>query len=420
MADSGDRARERRNMIVLALNTAAMRTGWVFKTESVIIPAFLDSIAGPGWVRGMLPLLNRLGSSIPPFLLSRWVKVSPRKAHRYAVMSFAMASCFLLLAVLALGQSVGPAVFLLVYLVFFAATGLHVQLQGTLQGKLVRPQRRGLLLTWSTVGGSVPAVSCVIWLLPAWLEQGALGWSKIFGFTGGMMLVSALLPLWLEETPDAHDEPPMGVARQLEGAIRILREDRTFRGVATAGALFATSLILLPHYQSLGRDRLGLEGADLMVWVAVQNVSLGFVSLFIGPLADRLGNRVVFRGLCLGTATVPLLALGMAALGPEVGGPLFPLVFVGIGLTPMGIRVLANYILEVAPESEHPRYLAINQLCTSLVLLGSPAFGHLLDGLGYGIVFSAVALLVGSGGLLTFFLEEPRADHRVRNRPGPE
>ena len=37
---------ELRNAAVLAANFVVGRIGWIFKTESVIIPAFLDSIAG--------------------------------------------------------------------------------------------------------------------------------------------------------------------------------------------------------------------------------------------------------------------------------------------------------------------------------------------------------------------------------------
>ena len=59
-----------RNFLLLALQQLVIRVGWIFKTESVIIPAFLDSIAGPAWVRGMAPVLNRFGQGLPGFLLS--------------------------------------------------------------------------------------------------------------------------------------------------------------------------------------------------------------------------------------------------------------------------------------------------------------------------------------------------------------
>ena len=39
------------NMLVLAAYLIVQRVAWVFKTESVIMPAFLDTIAGAGWLR---------------------------------------------------------------------------------------------------------------------------------------------------------------------------------------------------------------------------------------------------------------------------------------------------------------------------------------------------------------------------------
>ncbi|HIE97333.1 MAG TPA: hypothetical protein EYQ63_10035, partial [Fuerstia sp.] len=57
-AAANDRA-EGRNVLTLVLHQILFRTAWIFKTESVILPAFLDSITDVGWVRGMLPPLNR-------------------------------------------------------------------------------------------------------------------------------------------------------------------------------------------------------------------------------------------------------------------------------------------------------------------------------------------------------------------------
>ena len=64
-----DANRSLRNFLVLAWYQVVIRVGWIFKTESIIVPAFVDMIAGPGWVRGCLPALNRLGQSIPPVIL---------------------------------------------------------------------------------------------------------------------------------------------------------------------------------------------------------------------------------------------------------------------------------------------------------------------------------------------------------------
>ena len=89
---------EPRNIAALALNAVLIRIGWIFKTESVIIPAFVDSVAGAGWLRGLLPILNRLGQSVPPFLLSRRLKITPLKKRAMLLATVGMALPFLALA----------------------------------------------------------------------------------------------------------------------------------------------------------------------------------------------------------------------------------------------------------------------------------------------------------------------------------
>jgi len=57
---------ETRNLWTLAVHQVVLRVGWTFKTESILVPAFLDTVFAAGWLRGCLPLANRLGQSIPP------------------------------------------------------------------------------------------------------------------------------------------------------------------------------------------------------------------------------------------------------------------------------------------------------------------------------------------------------------------
>jgi hypothetical protein len=64
-------AHEPRNLIVLALQQILIRVGWIFKTESIVMPAFIDAIGGTAMMRGCLPMLNRLGHSVPPVLFAR-------------------------------------------------------------------------------------------------------------------------------------------------------------------------------------------------------------------------------------------------------------------------------------------------------------------------------------------------------------
>jgi MFS family permease len=407
-----------RNFLLLAAQMVVIRIGWIFKTESVIIPAFLDSIAGPGWMRGLLPVLNRTGQSIPAFLLAGALRRTPLKKRALAASSFLMAVPFLGLGLLlapglGLGLQGGPSaswpgVFLALYFVFWCFSGLNMVVSGTLQGKLVRPQARGRLIAASVFGSVVPAVGFAWWLLPGWLEAPVPGYDRIFAFTGVCFVIAALVARFLDEAPDEGFVPRERLGEQLRSAWQILKGDRNYRRAVIVASLFSSSIMVFPHYQALARVRLGLGGSDLMVWVVVQNVSMGVASLLVGPLADRFGNRLALRVLTFAAAGIPLLALWLTTLEAELARSLFLWVFVGIGLIPIGFRVITNYLLEIAPPEDHPRYLSLNQLCTAAAFLASPFFGLLIDLTSFELVFGIEVALMLAGAFLTFGLSEPR------------
>jgi MFS family permease len=389
-----------------------VRVGWIFKTESVIIPAFLDGIAGPGWMRGMLPVLNRVGQSVPAFLLSGSLRAAPLKKRILAWSSFSMAVPFLILAawlgISGTSSSALPVAFLALYFLFWCFSGLNMIVSGTLQGKLVRPKRRGRLIAASVFGSMLPAVGFAWWLLPAWLEAAEPGYDKIFLFTGVCFVLAAGVAVFLREERDQHEVSRTRVVDQLRGAWEILRENHEYRRIVIVAALFSSSIMVFPHYQALGRERLDLAGSNLMVWVVVQNISMGFASLLMGPIADRFGNRLALRLLVFAAAGIPLFAIFLTTLDADAARLGFPWIFVGIGLIPIGFRVITNYLLEVSPPDEHPRYLSLSQLCTAAAFLASPLFGLLIDVAGFELVFGLEAALMLVGGLLTFGLVEPR------------
>ncbi len=405
------------NLAVLALNAVVFRVGWIFKTESVIMPAFLDSVAGAGWLRGMLPVLNRVGQSVPPFLLARRISLAPYKKRIFVLALFGEALPFLGLAltVSLVGGRTTPwlaMAFLAFYGIYFGFIGLAQISQGTLQGKLIRPERRGRLLALSTAGGAFVSVPFALWLLPGWLAD-PMGWVLVFGMTGGCFALSALVALGLREPADRHSHTVGGVGEAFRSAARILREDRNFRRLVGIAALFGASLLLFPHYQALARERLGMGGASLVVWVVVQNLAIGVASLVVGPFADRRGNRLALGLVLLGAALVPVLAIFLARLDPAAGRQNFWLLFVAIGFLPMALRLLTNYTLEIARPVDHPRYLSTLQICSSAPFLLSPLVGLLIDVTSFELVFLSTAVVTALGAALTFTLTEPRHASRA-------
>src|SRR5262245_7052253 len=89
------RPHEQRNFLLMVIYQVLMRTGWSFKTESVIMPAVLDVLSGNSdMLRGWLPFLNRFGQSVPPLLMARRVKILPKKKYAFIATTTAMALSF--------------------------------------------------------------------------------------------------------------------------------------------------------------------------------------------------------------------------------------------------------------------------------------------------------------------------------------
>ena len=64
-------AAEPRNLACLVAYQVVSRIGWIFKTETVIMPAVLDACVDSGLLRGLLPVLNRAGHSLVPLLVAQ-------------------------------------------------------------------------------------------------------------------------------------------------------------------------------------------------------------------------------------------------------------------------------------------------------------------------------------------------------------
>jgi len=411
---------EPRNLLLMAAHQIVFRVGWIFKTESVIMPAFLDWLmpgSPTGMLRGCLPVLNRFGQSVPPVLCADQLKAMRFKKRALSAYIVAMSVPFAVLSLACLAGDVQqltwmPWLFLLLYGLFFAFNGLYHMSFGTVQGKLIRPTRRGRLLLISTFWGTLPAMGLGWWLLDDWLDRPDGGFQFIFATTAVCFFLSGLMVLLLFEPADGPSPGRSnGPLRSFHDAWTALRSDRNLRCLVLVAMLFGSGLIIFPHYQALALGPLQLERKQLMLFVVAQNASVGLLSLFVGTLADALGNRLTLRTLVFGAAVAPLLAIGLSRSG-GLGMSLFWLVFIPLGVTPLVLRILVNYALEISEPVDHPRYLSTVSLCLAAPFLFSPVVGWLVDLIGFEVVFLSAAALILLGGGITFRLDEPR--HRVR------
>jgi MFS family permease len=402
-----------RNFALLAAHQAVMRIGWIFKTESVIMPAVFDILGGAAWLRGCLPMLSRMGQSVPPMVVADRIRRIRRQRLFLATCSAAMGIAFLLMAAAwqALFVRQVPTligVLITLYTLFFVAVGMQQVSLGILSGKLVLAERRGSLMSRANFVGGICAILCAWWLLRPWMRAGESHFPLIFLFAGTMFVSAGLLAHLLREPPAEPVSNQRSSWRNLQFAWRRARNDRNYRLLIGVCLLFGMAFTLFPHYQSLGRQRLALGLEHLVPWLIVQNVGVTLFSIPAGWIGDRWGNRLAARCLLVPLALTPLLALVISRW--EGAGPVgYWLVFLGLGFLPITMRVVSNYTLEIAPQDDMSNYLSVTNLAMALpAILLSPLVGGAIDVWGFEPAFVVVSALIVLAFGLSHFLREPR------------
>jgi hypothetical protein len=411
------------NFVWLALHQVLLRVGWIFKTESIIIPFFMDYIGGGPVLRGWLMVLNRLGFSLPPLLFARRLKLSPRKKLSTAWCSFGMAAPFALFALVwwsgwwrdesGAAYRWMPYLFLVGYGVFFCLTGMHQLSAYALQGKLIQHNWHGRLFMAGTIVGAPLAILAAQWLMPAWLATPETGFAGIFAVSAIAFLAAGFIALAPVESADDFSEPATSPWKKLTAVVTAYREDVNFRRVARIAALYSATFMMFPHYQALARQGSGFNLQSLLSWVCWQNAATAAFSLLLGPLADRLGNRAAMRLGVFGSMLPPLLAIYLAQQTRVEAARQFWIVFLLLGLTPVAMKLFVSYTLELSKREHHPLYVSAISTCLAApVIIGSPLVGMLVRRFGCEPVFAVGAAALFIAGVLTFLLPEPRLNGR--------
>ena len=421
-ATAGDETgREARNTVWMELYQVVVRVGWIFKTETIIMPAVLDAVVDSGFLRGLLPVLNRVGQSVPPLFIAGGLARRPLQKWSLVATSLAMAGCFAALAA-AWGplQTTRPdllaILFLVVYATFSSVIGVNQLVFAALQGKLISPGHRGRAMVVSVTVGRVLAIAAAIVLLGPWLKQPD-GFPKIFLATATFFAISAIAPVFLDEPADAARSSTAAGSQSLWAVVSAglaswratIAADRTLVRLSLVAACFSAVLMMFPHYQAFARDRLGSGADSLLAWVCTQNAATGLASLVAGPVSDRRGTRIVLVWLVALSAVTPLVVTALSLLPHSTAVHWFWIVYVPLGLNPISLKLFTNYSLELAPSAaDHPRYVSIVGAALAAPFVLSPLVGLAVDRLGFRHVFITGALVIAVGALIAAGLPEPR------------
>ena len=417
-----------RNFWAIAWFQITLRVGWIFKTESVIIPAALDSLGAGGWLRGSLPVLARFGQSIPPLLAWSSMRTARRQKRWLVGTSILMGVVIGATALIWTGlddasnRGLAQLLFMILYAVFFSCVGLNQLALSTLIGKLLPVRRRGALMLIANTRGSILSIACAAVLLRFWLTGSVARFDLIFGTAAACFLLATVFAQLIREptgeTGDAHESPQephagssgsrLRFVEMVRGVWQAGHESRPFRSVLAISALYGLTMSLFPHYQNLALTRMGCSYDNLLWWMIAQNLGVALFSIPAGKLADRFGNRLVLRIVLFLLALAPFLAIVLVRLGPSWSWGFIVIYFL-LGLTPITMRVMSNISLEYCQPHDHSRFLSAQSLSLALpVLFTSSLVGLALDRFGHETIFIGGTACMALSWLLSIAMREPR------------
>jgi hypothetical protein len=214
-----------------------------------------------------------------------------------------------------------PGGFLLLYALFFTFTGLNQLSFGTIQGKLIRPDRRGRLISLAGTVGSIPAILCAWFLLPRWLAMPEVGFGYVFGFTGIGFVAAGLMCLAVVELAD---HPHVIGLKDSTGDL-----GRLYKGIDRTPDSFAVlqgSTVCGVPSLDLGADGI-VAGEANVDPAALATVYDAYAAGDRERAVDRLNERVFpINDAITDVPTIPALKhLAGRTAGFDLGPPLPPL-----------------------------------------------------------------------------------------------
>jgi len=377
-----------------------------------ILPVFVSHLTDSTVLVGMVPAMVQLSFSVPQILGPSLFAATRIKKWRLAASNIVGASAFALfgLSVIRFGDSRPSlilAMFFLALIMLNGSAGIGATGWVDIVGKIIDKEIRGRFFGAShAAGGIVGAIGIGIAAQVLGNDAFPDGYGILITIAGLMIVGGGVLFLFLREPAspesDTRNRRFWASMRGIPGAVAGDRQFLHYAGarVAVAWAVAASAFITV-----FGSREFGASDADIARLTTVFLLSQVAGSLGGGMVGDRFG----VRSLLVAGSLASLGAVVVAALATDL-----ILVYVAIaiaGLVSMLIVADITMVLDTAPESRRPAYMAALNLILGPLSLPAPLIlGLLVDVAGFRMMFTiAIALaLIGLAAALSFALRPPR------------
>ncbi len=398
------------NFVMGFIHGVFFRAGMAFSEPNTVLPLFFSGYTSSRLVIGLFAAIFQLAGLLPQLFAAHKIEKLCKRKPVLVVSIVVRMVCWGIVGVItyAFGRQ-HPASILVIFIfllaLFNVAGAFAVIPFYDVIGKTITPDWRGRFWAYRQFVGGLLAIGAAA-VVHRILGNPNIPFPKNYGILFFLSFVSlgfAYLGLGSVKEPERTECPePAPFTHFLLQAGQTLRRQTVFAR-AIAVELLAGSLFLsLPFYVVYARESLGSSASVAGTFVGIQTAAAILSNLFWGRFNDRKGSRRVIQVALLADVLIPVVAL----LARHEWT--FYVVFALIGFYTVGASIgFSNFMLDVAPDAERPRYVSLRGSLTAPVALYPVLGGLLMDLFGFKVVLALVAGLTLIGLALAVGLRQP-------------
>ncbi len=411
----------RHNIIVNMLDGACFWFGYSFMNPAIILPLFVSHLTNNSYLIALVSVVGSIGYLFPQLFTANWVERQPLKkwfpvnlgffSERLPLLLLAPAT-FLLAGRVTLNQNFAPAmlaVFFILLVWHSAGAGLVAVGWSDMIGKVIPVKSRGRFFGMTNFFGTASGVlgaSLTAWVLGEYTFP--IGYAISFAIAAGLIFLSWVFIAQTREIPVPSTKPVLSQNQYFHSLPTILKSNPNFtrylisQGILTLGGMAAGFLVV---YAS---QNWHIPDSQASRFTMAMLIGQALANLTFGPLADRLGHKIVLE---VG-ALAAVISYGLALLAPS---PDWFFVIFGLrGVSSASFMISGIMIsLEFCTTESRPTYIGLSNTWVGLTAGIAPFIGgFLVTNASYPWLFILAALVSLTGLLmLKFTVQEPR--HRI-------
>lgn len=289
-------------------------------------------------------------------------------------------------------------VFYLLIFTFSISGGFASIAYSDIIGKLLPPERRGILYSSRQFFSGIAALLggfFIVWIFKPGSLQFPLNYSIGF-FIGSFGLIIGSLGFFKLKEPPSEISIAENNSKEsfTKGIGKILRSDKRFLKFIIIENISSFSLMILPFYMVFIKNSFPNYMSYIGIFVIAQ-VTGGISSNFLWAyVSSRFGSSSVIKLCIFIGATIPIIVMVIRPLGIIW----YIIVFLLVGFITSGRNIgFESYLLDIAPNDKRTMYLGIRGTLNIMVVLLPLAGGLIINILGYYITFVLVSLIMFIG-----------------------